>query len=165
LPTSAVLHIYILGAGCVLFFLLKHGARKAYPVWNWLISLLVLFLNIAFVFGLRFHLYIPIMVVLFAVFIVSSLIGWQSLRRVAGGADIILPLAVMVFSLTEIAWALQFLPSHYLVQAGILSACYYVMFNLIGISLVRQVTRRDLGEYVLVGAVAIVILLAYARWV
>lgn len=165
LPTSIMLHAYIIAAGLVLFFLLKHGARKAYPIWNWLISLLVYFLNMAFVMGLRFHLYVPVIVILFAVFLISALIIWQSLRRIALGYQIVMPVLVMAFVLTELAWALQFLPSHYLVQAGVLTSMYYVMFNLVGVSLERKPTRRDVYEYVAVGVVAIAILLISARWI
>lgn len=165
LPTSIILHIYIIAAGLVLFFLLKHGARKAYPIWNWLISLLVYFLNMAFVLGLRFHLYAPVIVILFAIFLISALIIWQSLRRIALGSQIVVPVLVMAFVLTEIAWALQFLPSHYLMQAGVLTSIYYVMFNLIGVSLERKLVRKDIYEYVSVGLAAIVILLINARWV
>ena len=164
LPTSIILHVYIVAAGLVLFFLLKHGARKAYPIWNWLISLLVYFLNMAFVMGLRFHLYTPVIVILFVVFLISALIIWQSLRRIALGFEIVIPVLVMAFVLTELAWALQFLPSHYLVQAGVLTSMYYVMFNLVGIGLERKPMRRDVFEYVSVGLLAIVILLITARW-
>lgn len=165
LPTSIILHIYIFAAGLVLFFLLKHGARKAYPIWNWLISLLVYFLNISFLLGLRFHLYVPVIAILFAVFLISALIIWQSLRRIAMGFEIVMPVLVMAFVLTEITWALQFLPSHYLVQAGVLTSIYYVMFNLVGVGLERKPKRREVYEYVAVGVAAIAILLISARWV
>jgi|GEM_PF-1858993 hypothetical protein len=165
LPTSIVLHLYIATAGFVLFFLLKHGARKAYPIWNWLISLLIFFLNIAFVTGLRFHLYTPIIAILFAIFLISALISWQSLRRIASGSEIVVPVLMMAFALTEIAWTLQFMPSHYLLQAGILTSIYYIMFNLVGVSLKRKPLKQDIYEYLSVGLVGIIILLITARWV
>lgn len=163
-PNNNLLHLYIILAGIVLFFLLKHGARKAYPTWNWLISLLVFFLNMAFIVGLRFHLYIPVILTLFLVFLMSGVISWQSMRRLASGPDIILPVLAMSFTLTELAWTMQFLPSHYLMQAGVLATAYYIMFNLIAISLQRKTTKKDILEYAAVGMTALAILITTARW-
>lgn len=165
LPTSIILHLYIVAAGVVLFFLLKHGARQAYPIWNWIISLLVYFLNIAFILGLRFHLYLPIIFLLFLVFVVTALLAWQALRRLANGAVIMLPVAVMAFVLTQLVWVIQFLPVHYLIQAGLITSGYYVMFNLVGLSLTRKISKRDWLEYGLVGLVAIAIILISAQWI
>jgi hypothetical protein len=60
---------------------------------------------------------------------------------------------------------MQFLPVHYLIQAGLITSGYYIMFNLLALSIDRKVTRRDLLEYGIVGIVAIVIILASAKWV
>lgn len=165
LPTSYLLHAYIIAAGAVLFFVLKHGARAAYPIWNWIISLLIYFLNIAFILGLRFHLYLPIIFLLFLVFVVTALLTWQALRRLASGSVIMLPVAVMAFVLTQLVWVIQFLPVHYLIQAGIITSGYYVMFNLLGLSVKRKITKRDYLEYGLVGLIAIVIILLSAQWI
>src|SRR3989338_5184255 len=165
LPTSYILHLYIIAAGAVLFFILKHGARQAYPIWNWMISLLVYFLNIAFILGLRFHLYLPIIFLLFLVFMVTALLAWQALRRLASGSVIMLPVAVMAFVLTQLVWVMQFLPVHYLIQAGLTTSGYYVMFNLLGLSMKRKITKGDYLEYGLVGLTAIIIILLSAQWI
>ena len=165
LPTSFILHLYIGAAGAVLFFILKHGARQAYPIWNWIISLLVYFLMISFILGLRFHLYLPIIFLLFIVFVVTALLAWQALRRLASGSVIMLPVAVMAFVLTQLVWVIQFLPVHYLIQAGLITSAYYVMFNLLGLSIKRKVTRRDYLEYGIVGLLATMIILWSAQWV
>ena len=165
LPTSFILHLYIAAAGAVLFFILKHGARQAYPIWNWIISLLIYFLNIAFILGLRFHLYLPIIFLLFMVFVVTALLAWQALRRLASGSVIMLPVAVMAFVLTQLVWVMQFLPVHYLIQAGLITSGYYVMFNLLGLSITRKITKRDYLEYGIVGVVAVAIILLSAQWI
>ncbi len=165
LSTSPTLHIYIILAGLVLFFLLKHGTRQGYPVWNWIITLVIYFLNIAFIMGLRFHLYIPVLAVLAVVFAVTGLMNWQALRRVASDTDIILPALAMAFVLAEIAWITQFLPSHYSVQTGILTTLYYVLFGLISTSFSRHLTRRDLFEYASISVAAFFIIVFSAKWV
>lgn len=166
LPTTPVLHLYIVTAGFILFFLLRHGAREAYPLWNWTLSLVIFFLNVAFILGLRFHLYTPILLVLVLMLGVSALMSWQALRRVASSAaELVLPTLTMALVLAEVAWVLQFLPSHYLVQAGVLTIMYYVIFNLIGLSYTRKLLRRDIIEYVGMGVVALLFLLVSARWI
>lgn len=165
LPTTPVLHLYIVTAGFILFFLLRHGAREAYPLWNWTLSLVIFFLNVAFILGLRFHLYTPILLVLVLILGVSALMSLQALRRVASAAaELVLPTLTMAFVLAEVTWVLQFLPSHYLVQAGVLTILYYVIFNLISLSYTRKLLRRDIIEYIGIGVVAFLLILVSARW-
>lgn len=165
LPTTPVLHLYILVAGLIFFFLLKHGAREAYPIWNWTLSLAIYFLNIAFILGLRFHLYIPVLLVLLLVLVISSLMIVQALRRVTQTAnELVLPTLTMALVLTEVAWVLQFLPSHYLVQAAVVAILYYVIFNLVSLSYTRKLKRHDIIEYIGVGVVASLLILVSTRW-
>jgi hypothetical protein len=166
LPTTPILHLYIMTAAVILFFLLKHGARQAYPIWNWGISLVVYFLNVAFVLGLRFYLYIPVVFLLFIVAVISFLMSLQALRRIATGInEVVLPSLAMGLVLTEITWTLQFLPSHHLIQGGILTTFYYVFFHLVSLSYAKKLTRRDIIEYVAIGTVALGVIIISARWV
>ncbi len=131
LPTTAVLHAYIAGAGTFFFLLLKYGARPAYPLWNWLMSLAVYFFTVAFILGLRFHLDLPVLPLLLAVGTVTVLITGQALGRITRRpGDSLVPVLGITLALTEVTWILQWLPLHYLVQASVVSALYYVMFNL-----------------------------------
>lgn len=164
LATSAVLHIYIVTAGLILFFLLKHGTHQAYPVWNWLITLVVYFLNIGFIMGLRFHVDISLLFALVVIFTVTGLMSWQALRRIASDTDTVLPVLAMAFVHTEVAWVTQFLPSHYSVQTGILTTLYYVLFNLISSSYRRRITHRDLIEFAVIGFAALSIIIFSAKW-
>jgi len=165
LPTSPILHLYIVASGLALFFLLKHGAREAYPIWNWALSLLIYLLNISFVLGIRFHLYMPVLVVLGAVLVISALMSWQALMRIVPApVDAMLPVLAMTLVLTQTTWALQFLPAHYLVQAGIITILYYVIFSVVSLSYTRKITRWDIMEYLGIGAVASVVLVVFARW-
>lgn len=165
LPTSSVLHVYVAAAGIFFFFLLKHGARPAYPLWNWLMSLVVYFLTSAFMLGLRFHLDVPVLPLLIAIGVVSALISLQSLARIADSIGVsLIPVLGMTLALTEVTWVLQYLPVHYLVQASALSALYYVMFNLVSLETLRGVERRDVIEYVGIGAVAWLLIFISAQW-
>lgn len=165
LPTTALLHVYVAGAGVFFFLLLKHGARAAYPLWNWLMSLVVYFLTISFVLGLRFHLDLPVVPLLTAVGAATALISLQALARISQPVrDSLVPVLGLTLALSEVTWVLQFLPVHYLVQASVISALYYVMFNLMSVQALRGVERRDLIEYVGIGLVALLLVLISAQW-
>lgn len=165
LPTTLVLHAYIVMSGLLLFLLMRHGARRAYPVWNWALSLVVYFLNVAFALGLNFHLYLPVLVMLFMIAAITAAISYQALTRVAPALQQnAVPTLGISLAITEVTWALQFLPSHYLIQAGVVASLYYVIFNLVSISYMKAPTRRDVWEYLLVGAGALLIILSSAQW-
>jgi hypothetical protein len=150
----------------VLFYgLLRHGARQAYPSWNWMISTLVLFVNLAVVLGIRWHLYVPILATLAAVFGVTLLISYQALFRVTDSGRYALLLSCSLsLVITQIAWALQFLPLFFLIQAGMLVTFYYVGFYCLALSLQSQLTRQQILEYGSLGGVALLVLLFSARW-
>lgn len=165
LPTSGVLHVYVAAAGLFFFYLLKHGARPAYPLWNWLMSLVVYFLTTALFLGLRFHLDLPVLPLLLAVGSVSALTTVQAMARITQSISAsLVPVLGITLALTEVTWVLQYLPVHYLVQASAISALYYVMFNLMTIESLRGVERRDVIEYVGIGAVALLLIFISAQW-
>lgn len=165
LPTTGLLQGYIVGTAAFFFVVLKHAARAAYPVWNWLLTLVTLLLLVGFVLGLRFHLYLPVLLTLALVYIASFLLSLQAYRRVYTSAALALvPAGITALALTELAWLLQFLPSHYLVQASMLTAVYYSVFHLLDLRQRRALTRRDLLEYIGVGGAALGIIVVSARW-
>lgn len=167
LPVNGWLHVYFVLASALLFWLLKHGSKVAYPTWNWTLATIVLFLDAATVLGLRFHLYdsIPLMVVLGFIFVVCFLVYYQAQRRVVYlKSEAALIAMAVALVLTELAWVLQFLPLHFVVQAGVLVCFYYIFFHLISISYERVVGRKDVVEYVVVGSCALLLILSTARW-
>lgn len=165
LPHTSLLHLYFVGASLILFWLLRHGAKQAYPTWNWTLSTMVFFFDVAPILGLRFHLYLPIVVVLGVIFIVTFLLTLQAIRRASSLlSDAILISLSISLVLTQLAWTLQFLPLHYVVQAGVLVAFYYVFFHLVSVSYERRITRRDVTEYAAVAGLALGLILLNARW-
>lgn len=166
LPTSGLIHFYIGAAGLLFFFSLNHAARQAYPIWNWAVTLVAFFLNIAAVFGFAFHLYFSTLGVLSAVFVVGAALVFQGLSRVVPDIpSLLLPTLGMALGLSQLAWVVQFLPVHYLVGAAILTLIYYIAFNLIVISYSRTLARADILEYVGLGVIATLIIIVTARWI
>ena len=166
LPTTQFIHFYFILSAVIFFTVLKYGAKQAYPTWNWMISLIVLFVCLATILGWRFHLYVPILFIISATFAVFFFISLQSLWRLAPTTSEALLLALCTaFVLTALTWVLQFLPLYYLVQTGVLVAFYYVLFHLVTAMFEGGLHRRDILEYSLVGTAALLFLLATARWI
>lgn len=164
LPAHTLSWYFIL-ASATLFWLLKHGAKQAYPTWNWSIATIVFFLDSAVVLGLRFHLYLPLLPTLALLLIISLLISLQALQRSAGHfADALLIAMSVSLALTQITWVLQFLPLHFVVQAGVLVIVYYVLFHLLAVSFERKLRLNDLTEYGIIGTSALLLILLTARW-
>lgn len=165
LPTTPARHAYAL-VGSVLFWgLLRHGARQAYPTWNWTIATLVFFLNVAIILGLQFYLQLPLLVAIVLVATVSFLVAWQALVRLTTAPHAALWALGMSLLLTQLTWVLQFLPLSFLTQAGVLLVAYYVTFHIVSKALERQLVWRDVIEYAVLGGVTLTILLSTARWV
>jgi hypothetical protein len=165
LPNTDIRHGYFAVASVLFYGLLRHGARQAYPSWNWMISMLVLFVNVAVVLGVRSNLYISLTATLIAIFAVVFLLSYQALYRVTSSARYALLLSFgLSLVMTQVSWTLQFLPFFFLVQAGIVVTFYYVVFYCLTLSLEQQLTRQRLIEYSALGLVAMAILLLSARW-
>jgi len=166
LPLNSLIHLYFAASAVIFFVLLRHGARLAYPTWNWLISTIVLFLNIAVALGIRSNLYLGVLTTLLIVFLVSWLVGTQALRRVASSlAHTLLLGAALGLVLTQLTWVILFLPIHFLIQAGIVVVVYYVLFHILSMSLEGRLRRKHIVEYAVLGGIALLSLLVSARWV
>ena len=167
LPSTIWLHVYFAVCALIFFYILKHGAKQAWPTWNWVISLFVLFASVAALLGWRYYVYAPIVIVIGALALIVVLIAFQSLRRYTATSQEAWLLSLsMAFVIGEITWVLQFLPLHYIVETGIVSAVYYIMFRLI-ISTIEDgvLEAREIVEHAVVGVSALAMLLITAQWI
>lgn len=166
LPSSPLLHLYFLAASLTFYFLLRFGARLAYPTWNWGFSALVLYVDVAAVLGWHFHLAQSLVLTLLLAWVIVFLLAWQALRRIPEGRSEALLLAAAVsFVIAELIWALQFTPLHFLIQAGLVLTFYYIVFQVLTASFAGTLKQRDVVEYILVSGSALLILLATAQWI
>lgn len=166
LPAGPLLHLYFLVASIVFYFLLQFAARKAYPTWNWGISAVVLFVDLAAVLGWHFHMARSLILTLFLTWLITLVLAWQALHRVprARGEAFLLALCIG-FVVTEVVWVLQFTPLHFFIQTGVGLTMYYVLFQGLTRSFERPLAARDMVEYTLIAAVAFIILLLDAQWI
>lgn len=165
LPMNFFLHAYFIACAMLFFFILKYGAKMAWPTWNMVISLAVTFAIIAPTIGWRFTFYTPVWIMLAVLFPVIVLMAFQSLLRYTGTMDDAIIVSLCIgFVLTEVAWILQFLPLHFIVQAGILLALYYVAIQITAATVEQKLQRKTIIEYSLMGAGAILLLALTANW-
>jgi hypothetical protein len=165
LPQNIFLHIYFIICAIIFFYILKYGAKQAWPTWNLSISLIVLFACMAPVIGWRFYLYTPVWYVIGLIFPIIALTAFQSLVRYARSIQetALLSLGISLV-LTEVAWILQFLPLHFIVQAGFIVSLYYAILQIITAAYEQRLSRRLLIELAIAGGFGIIILLATAHW-
>ncbi|HSX24725.1 MAG TPA: hypothetical protein VLG69_02040 [Candidatus Andersenbacteria bacterium] len=166
LPQSIFLHVYFIGCASIFFFILKYGAKQAWPTWNTAISHVVLFVCLAAVIGWRFYFYSPVGYILAILFPIIVLMAFQSLVRYARSMveTLLLSLAIALV-LIEIIWILQFLPLHFIVEAGFIVSLYYATVQIITAMYEGKLSRTLLIELSLAGTVGAIILLSTAHWV
>lgn len=165
LPVVWWLHVYLAAAAVCIYYVLKHGAKQAYPTWNTVVSLVTLFVVLASALGTRFHFYIPPAALLIIVFVATAAVAVQFfLRYIEGRAESWLLAVAVALVAAQIAWALQFLPLHYIVQSGIVLTVYYVATGLAAAAYEKKISRREIVEHFAFGTLATITLLLTARW-
>lgn len=165
LPQTAFLHFYFAGSSAIFFFVLKYGAKQAWPTWNTAISLVILFVCTAPVIGWRFYLYSSVGYILAILFPIVSLLAYQSLIRYTKTVyeTLLLSLAIALV-LIQIVWILQFLPLHFVVEAGFIVSLYYAIIQIITATYEHRLSKKLLVELTLAGIIGITILLTTAHW-
>lgn len=170
IPTGGLmLHGYFLACTFILYFLLRQGAKQAYPTWNWIISLIVLLVTLTSLLSWHWYIALPNVAVLAGTFLITSLIAFQSLARLpyaklADKEPLVISLSLGLV-LTQLAWALQFLPAQPILQAATILAGYYVLFHLLTISFERRVAASDFIEYGAIATAAMVGVFIFIRWI
>lgn len=165
LPVNAWLHIYMAAAAACLYLVLTHGARQAYPTWNLIISLIILLIALASILGSRFHLYIPIMLALTLAFAVTTLTVAQTMVRYRSSSpEAWLLSCVLGLTAAQTIWVLQFLPLHFMVQAGVVLSILYAGSGLAAAQAEHGLTRQVVLQHVGLSITAMAALLLTARW-
>lgn len=165
LPLTVFIHVYFLLCAGAFFLIVKYGAKQAWPTWNEIISVAVLFTVIAPIIGWRFMLYTPVWIVIVILFPLVALMALQSLLRYAPNSmEAGLLALVVAFVLSEITWVLQFLPLHFVVQSGCIVTLYYGIMRTCTAAYEGLLSRRSIIEYSVVSGSAVLLLLLTARW-
>lgn len=165
LPLTAFIHVYFILCSIAFFFILKYGAKQAWPTWNTIISVAVLSTVIAPIIGWRFTLYTPVWLILVLLFPAIGLMAFQTLvRYTPRTAESAMLALVVAFVLSEMTWVLQFLPLHFVVQTGCIVAAYYGAMHVLTSAYEGRLKRSSAIEYIVVSGIGILLLLITARW-
>jgi len=165
LPVNAFIHVYIALATGVFFYLLKYGARQAYPTWRLIITLTVVFTTLASILGWQYLLFGSLTLAVFlaglAIFLLSCQLVFHSSQS---PQETILVSATVTLGLMQLLWILQFLPLQYLAQSAIVTVVYYTIIQLVLGSYDYPVGRREILEHLGVGGVLLGVLLSVSQW-
>lgn len=157
--------LFIVLATVGLFLLVARGVEWAFPRWNWFFTSGTFFLFVAGSAGLRFHLRFPLWAVVLMVGAVTFLLALHVLGRttLTAGRRCFWS-AFMTLMVLELLGAFALLPLSYLVVAGVLFVVFYVVLHLLQQHLYHHLTPRLVGEYLILGTIAVGLTLGTARW-
>ncbi|MBI4093008.1 MAG: hypothetical protein HY420_03750 [Candidatus Kerfeldbacteria bacterium] len=131
-----------------------------------LLSMAALAGAMAGVFGLRIFLdvrliYLLPLTFLATIIVSASVLAVQPLARKFLWSST----AVLAILITETAWAVYFLPTHYWVDSLIVTIPFYVSLNLMRHELSGTLDRQHIQRYAAVGIITMGIVLTTAQWV
>lgn len=165
LPVSGSIHIFFTLSAILFYSILRLAALQAYPTWNMLASIAVLYLCLAATLGWRYVLYPPVVLVLAISAVMIFLISYQFLLRYeVRRFQSALQALSLAFILSETLWTLQFTSFHFMVQAGIIVTLYYGATQLLAHDTEHILDKRKLREYMMIVCIAIMLLLISAKW-
>lgn len=165
LPKNAWLDVYSVVCGVCMYLILTHGAKHAYPTWNMVLSLIVLLLSLAGILGSRFHLYIPVPIAVGVAFFVTTVMCAQTLVRYEKSpAEAWLMASILGLIVSETIWVLQFLPLHFMVQAGVVLSILYSGYGLAIARTEHNLTKQTALQHISLSVIALAALLLTARW-
>jgi hypothetical protein len=176
LPKGFILHLLYFLASLILFYflrLLANGVVKTdgqyrSPIISFAVfsSVLAVFFLFSFFYGLESYLNISVFSLCSAMVAVLLLvfyliIKWSNVEWLPGALFLIIDSLV----LTEIAWAIFFLPFHFVLVGAIFTFCFYIVSGLSRLALVDKLTRQSLKFYLSIGLGGLLLILLTAQWV
>jgi len=152
----------------VAYYYINHsGPQWASKLDNLLISggFLTAFAAAALLFGLPIFLDWPLFIMLFVFTLIISLLLWQfNLLREDGAPAINWLLIIIIIILTELVWAMTFLPLNFNILGLFAAIIYYLGLTMIRLERRGGLNRRALKLPLIFSAVLILVLLLTARW-
>jgi Protein of unknown function (DUF5656) len=129
-------------------------------------NLLTVFFCFSLIFGLESFLGISIWILILcsaaAVILVFYQIFWANKIRSENNPAYIILAGLL---LTELAWAIYFLPFNYNVLGLLAAICYYLLIGFIKLSMADKLTGRNIKLYLVSGFAFLILILLTAKWV
>jgi hypothetical protein len=128
-------------------------------------NLLTMFFSLSSIYGLASFLGWPIwMLALGAtaiIFVIVYQIFWANQIK----ADNVLAYVSLIsLLLTQLIWAIYFLPFNYNALGLIATICYYLIIGLVKLTLAEKLTNRNLKLYLALGSVFLILIFLTAKW-
>jgi hypothetical protein len=127
--------------------------------------LLTIFFSFAVIYGLESFLGLPIWILILCsaavVILVIYQIFWANKTRAENSLAYVFLAGLLM---TEIAWAVYFLPFNYNTLGLIIAICYYLIIGFIKLSLAEKLIPRNIKLYLLAGIIFLTLILLTAKW-
>lgn len=160
-----VQQVFIVACTIGFFFLVARGIEWAFPTWNWFFTSVTFFLITAGAYGLRFHLQVSLVVVLFLVGTATFVLSLHVLGRARlSHAGLFFWSVLLTLLMCEFLGVFSFLPLSYLVVSGVLFIIFYTATHLLQSHIYATLTAKLATEYLIFATVAIALILGTARW-
>lgn len=128
-------------------------------------NLLTIFFSFAVIYGLESFLGLPIWILILCsaavVILVIYQIFWANKNQAENSLAYVFLAGLLI---TEIAWAVYFLPFNYNTLGLIIAICYYLIIGFIKLSLAEKMIARNIKLYLIAGIVFLILILLTAKW-
>jgi hypothetical protein len=129
-------------------------------------NLLVIFFSFSVIYGLESFLGLPIWLLILGSAALVILLVYQIFWANAIKAENVLAYVFLSgLLLTEIAWAVYFLPFNYNTLGLLVTICYYLLIGFTKLSLGEKLTNRQIKLYLVSGLVSFLLILSTAKWI
>jgi hypothetical protein len=129
-------------------------------------NLLTVFFSFSVIYGLESFLGSPIWLLIVCSAALIMIIIYQILWANAVKAENVLAYVFLSgLLLTEIAWAVYFLPFNYNTLGLLVTICYYLLVGFIKLSSGEKLTNRNIKLYLVSGCASLLLILLSAKWV
>lgn len=125
---------------------------------------LTAFLCFGGIYGLYLNLLFPLWLMIAAVLLITFLLTYQFLTPHRSQPSFWLYLFILALIMVEMAWTLSFLPFSYLTIGAILLIIYYVILNLLELSLNKSLSKSLILKRIFLAIIALILLLITTKW-
>jgi len=176
LPKNLGLHFLYFLASLILFYYLrllsigvvKTNGQYRPPIISFAVfsSVLIVFFLFSFFYGLESYLNVSVFrlclaMVMSLLLIFYLIIRWSNADWSSGALYLLIDCLV----LTEIAWAIFFLPFHFILIGAVFAFCFYIVSGLSRLALADKLSSQALKFYLSIGLGGLLLILLTAQWV
>jgi hypothetical protein len=127
-------------------------------------NLLIVFFSFAAIFGFEAFLGLPIWMLVIGSAVVVMLVVYQIFWVNKIKENVLAYAFLAGLLMTEIIWAVYFLPFNFNTLGLLAAICYYLMIGFVKLSLAEKLTARNIKFYLVTGSIFLILILLTAKW-